>query len=239
MGNPGGGLFAGASMEGFLMTGRPSYEDLEQTIRELEEVVARSKLTDALKASEEHYRQAVENSPNPIFSIDSKGRIATWNSACERVFQHRQDIVGQDIRVLFQAPQGVSSVENMVTRVFEKGGLNDVELSYLCSDDFQILLYQSVRELLTNMVKHSRARTGMVSVSCVDGQLRVAVMDDGVGFDTTQIGTDIDGVGGFGLFSIKERLEAIGGTMNVESTRGGGTCVTLAAPLQNVSPTKT
>jgi signal transduction histidine kinase len=99
------------------------------------------------------------------------------------------------------------------------------------TDDVRVLMYQAVRELLVNMAKHSRARTGKVSVMRDDRQICIEVEDDGIGFDTDKLGARVDETGGFGLFSIKERLGPLGGHMKIESEPSCGTRVTLRVPL--------
>ena len=51
--------------------------------------------TAELQESEQRYRQSVENSPNPIFSVNREGIIQIWNRACENVFQYGQEMIGQ------------------------------------------------------------------------------------------------------------------------------------------------
>ena len=92
------------------------------------------------------------------------------------------------------------------------------------------LLFQSVRELLFNVVKHAGAAAAHVSISADDGKLRIVVADKGAGFDVA--GAYARGSeGGFGLFSIRERIDLLGGRMDIDSAPGMGTRVTLVAPL--------
>ena len=101
------------------------------------------------------------------------------------------------------------------------------------SEDVRVLLFQAARELLVNIAKHSQARTAKVSITREGDQVRVDVEDDGVGFDSAEIGSSMDTTGRFGLFSIRVRLEPLGGHMEVESKLGHGTRVTLLAPLKH------
>ena len=95
----------------------------------------------------------------------------------------------------------------------------------------RIILFRAVRELLTNVTKHAHARRATVSVSRTDEHVRITVEDDGVGFDPQCVHAHEDLEGGFGLFSIRERLDYLGGRMEIRSGSGRGTCVTLTAPL--------
>ncbi len=93
------------------------------------------------------------------------------------------------------------------------------------------LLYRAARELLTNVVKHANAKNVMVSLRQDDHQVRLEMRDDGVGFDTRSLQLLPDRNKGFGLFSIKERLQWHKGDMVVRSAPGKGTHITLLAPL--------
>jgi signal transduction histidine kinase len=100
------------------------------------------------------------------------------------------------------------------------------------SDDVRVLLFQGVRELLANVVKHAKARSVKVSITRNDDQVRIDVEDDGVGFNTTELGSSIEDDNRFGLFSIRERLDSLGGYLQLESKPGHGTRVSLIGPLK-------
>lgn len=88
-------------------------------------------------------------------------------------------------------------------------------------------LFRAVRELLTNVAKHARARHAGVSVRTLNGQFSLEVKDDGNGFETS----NLTALAGFGLFSIAERVSDQGGKMEVISAPGQGTRVIITFPL--------
>jgi len=92
------------------------------------------------------------------------------------------------------------------------------------------LLFQAVRELLCNAVKHAETDRAEVVMSRVDEQIQIEVRDFGRGFDPARLAGRQE-PSGFGLFSIRERLELIGGRMELDSVLGQGTRVILRAPL--------
>ncbi len=98
------------------------------------------------------------------------------------------------------------------------------------SEDQTSLLYQSVRELLFNVLKHAGSKQARVALT-TDGEekLQITVQDDGEGCDPTAVMESTEGK--FGLFSIRERMEALDGWMELESKPGGGTTVTLGVML--------
>ena len=98
--------------------------------------------------------------------------------------------------------------------------------------DVRVLLYEAVRELLFNVVKHAQVKTATVRVQqAPEDQVQVVVEDCGVGFDPPTVTPVGAAGGGFGLFSIRERLELVGGRLEVASAPGQGSRFTLTAPL--------
>jgi len=90
----------------------------------------------------------------------------------------------------------------------------------------QLLAYQAIREALHNAAKHSRASKLEVRLWEDERMLRLSVKDDGTGFDWAAV----DGSRHFGLQIMKERIEAAGGTMFVDSRLGDGTLVAASVP---------
>ncbi len=106
------------------------------------------------------------------------------------------------------------------------------------AEDLRIMLFQAVRELLTNVGKHSRASLARVSARVEGGGLVIEVGDDGVGFDPVKVPARHQGTAGLGLFSIREGLAHLGTRMEILAAPGRGTRVLLHAPLlgQNRTP---
>lgn len=100
------------------------------------------------------------------------------------------------------------------------------------ADDLRVLLFQCVRELLINVVKHARAGLVRVTIKDRGPYVQVRVSDNGVGFDVQAVEATMSQAGGFGLFSIRERLELIGGRLRIQSRRGRGSRLTLTVPLE-------
>jgi PAS domain S-box-containing protein len=98
--------------------------------------------------------------------------------------------------------------------------------------DTTILLFQSIRELLFNAAKHAQVHSASVEITQGDDEVRVHVADEGVGFDPAQQRVAGGASGGFGLFGIRERLELLGGGLEIESAPGKGSRFTLWLPVQ-------
>lgn len=98
------------------------------------------------------------------------------------------------------------------------------------SDEFNALLFDCVRELLLNIVKYAGVKEATVSVREEGNCLRVEIEDEGRGFDVDAAAHEKSS-SGFGLFSIRERLLALGGDISIESNKGKGTHIQLEVPL--------
>ncbi|MFA5192798.1 MAG: PAS domain S-box protein [Verrucomicrobiia bacterium] len=98
-------------------------------------------------------------------------------------------------------------------------------------ENVQALLFAGVRELLLNVAKHAKATRAVIRAQTGDGVIRIAVEDDGVGFDASQV-IRADKTGGFGMFNLRERLTYLGGRFEIHSEPGRGTKVVLIAPLK-------
>jgi PAS domain S-box-containing protein len=93
-------------------------------------------------------------------------------------------------------------------------------------------LFQAVRELLLNAVKHAHVKTASIEVRRKDQRIRIVVADQGVGFNPTQLKTRTDRISGLGLLSIRDRLDLLGGQLEIESAPGAGSRFTLTVPAQ-------
>lgn len=133
----------------------------------------------------------------------------------------------------------VPALEWLARWMREKHGLTvdltTLEAVPLEAEHVRVLLFQSVRELLFNVVKHAQVQTAAVQVSRQEGQIRIVVSEDGVGFDPAKLHAREGSAGGFGLFSIRERLDLLGGRMEVDSAPGRGSRFTLLVPLASAT----
>lgn len=97
--------------------------------------------------------------------------------------------------------------------------------------DAQLVVYRLVQEAITNITKHSRAKQVWISLQARDGQARVSVRDDGVGFDPAHQPRS-----SFGLIGMRYRVAAEGGEFKLSSAPGEGTCVEAMLPEAEAMP---
>ncbi len=127
------------------------------------------------------------------------------------------------------------AVEEML-RHYDSG--SRIDFSFHSEGDFSklgnelaISAYRIVQEALSNVMKHSGATSAQVSLVLADGGdvLHIEVADNGHGFDT---GTASEGIG---IIGMRERVDALGGSIAVHSQPGEGTTVVIALPLSGAS----
>jgi PAS domain S-box-containing protein len=105
-------------------------------------------------------------------------------------------------------------------------------------DDVRVLLFRNVRELLINCIKHANADRVRVGIRRINDSIEVTVEDNGVGFDLTEVKSMAARRSEFGLLSIRESLEELGGRFEIESKPGAGCKATMTAPLKGESRKK-
>ncbi|MDD5712764.1 MAG: PAS domain-containing protein, partial [Smithellaceae bacterium] len=101
-------------------------------------------------------------------------------------------------------------------------------------DDIQLLLFQSVRELLHNIIKHAGTQRAAVHCGTRGGKIVLTVADEGKGFDPASSRQKVEAEdGGFGLFNIRERLRYFGGEMTIDTSPGKGCRIQIVAPFKS------
>ncbi|WP_134213026.1 PAS domain-containing sensor histidine kinase [Pelotomaculum propionicicum] len=130
-----------------------------------------------------------------------------------------------------------AAVEWLAEQLLEKNGLQVFLKNELASaalkEEVRVILFSSVRELFFNIVKHAGAHKVNVSIKNLGMKVRIVVEDDGTGFNARLFGPMPGKPDGYGLFSVKERLEHLGGRMEIISGIGHGTSIVIEAPLKN------
>ncbi len=99
-------------------------------------------------------------------------------------------------------------------------------------ETLNVFAFRALRELILNVVKHANAQTIEINIRHFADRFYLQVVDDGVGFDTGALWPHGSTDCGFGLFSIQERAESLGGHFSIKSTPGTGTHAELILPTK-------
>jgi len=122
-------------------------------------------------------------------------------------------------------------VEDFQQRSNLRVALTDDQADKPLDEASAALVFRAVRELLMNVSKHAGSPSARLALSRQGDQLRVDVEDFGVGFDQA-----VRAGAGFGLFSVRERIQGLGGTVDIRSAPEHGTTVSLRVPLKSDTP---
>jgi two-component system NarL family sensor kinase len=104
---------------------------------------------------------------------------------------------------------------------------SDINNQKRYQEDFEIKIYFIISELLNNVMKHSQATIGKVSLEESDGVLRIQVFDNGKGFNSNQFQI----LEGFGINQIRARINAMKGNLTIDSKLDMGTIISIDVPV--------
>ena len=130
-----------------------------------------------------------------------------------------------------------AALENLADKIQSRHRLvvefRDDRRKKILDENWNILLFRAVQELLINVVKHAHAQKATLTISRKKGYVHIVVADDGIGFNPRKTPPYGDGTaGGFGLLSIRERMHNHGGHFEIRSRPGRGTRGVLMAPMK-------
>jgi len=182
-----------------------------------------SSLVDALKSN---------NLPSDMHvSID---QVQGWLSEAINITRN----LSVDISPSVLQGEGISEALSWLSsRMKEQYGLQlqvevKDELGHL-QDHIRVTLFQAVRELLFNVVKHSGTLEAIVTLEKLDRHGRITITDEGRGFDAKTVLSDPQAT--HGLMILRDRLNLMGGTVEIESVPGNGTRAKIDFPIENLS----
>lgn len=95
----------------------------------------------------------------------------------------------------------------------------------------EVTLFRIAQECLNNVRRHAAARTVLLKIELLKNRANLLIKDDGRGFELAEKG-NFSPLGGYGLISIRERAQLLGGTVQISTAPGRGTAVYVSVPLQ-------
>ena len=97
--------------------------------------------------------------------------------------------------------------------------------------EMEIACFRVVQETLTNVIRHAGAKVVTVKLEVTPEQVRIEVRDDGCGFDPSAALSAVAGRRRLGLAGMRERMDLLGGELEIDSAPGRGTTVVATLPL--------
>jgi PAS domain S-box-containing protein len=173
--------------------------------------------------------------------LQADERAGVVAAQIDELIEMTADAISQSRTIMVELSPPILQKEGLLAalhwwaaQVRERHGLA-VEVSVLSAVEgldrnMEIAAFQAVKELLQNTIKHAHATQADVRIGCSSGQLSIEVADNGVGFDPVAA-QNVD-KGGFGLFSVRERLAYLGGDFRIDSAPGKGTRSSIILPVR-------
>jgi len=185
----------------------------------------------AVVALFKYYEQRRERDPE-----DAGQLLPQLRSMTEEILAGARNIL-QSLRPKTIRSEGL--LASLLKLVDQFGRVNLVETNVNIRGEENVIpaeqkevIFQVLRESLSNVRKHSRARNLWVVLDLSSAPWAMTVRDDGRGFDVRRVAEDPRKVGSYGLVGMRERAELMGGTLEIVSQRLEGTVVTLIGPTE-------
>ncbi|SKC64053.1 sensor histidine kinase [Maledivibacter halophilus] len=103
--------------------------------------------------------------------------------------------------------------------------------SHIKESIIQLTIFRIIQEALNNIKKHAKANIVLIKLDIGMDKIYIKIVDDGIGFDVNEKVNSLDDKNGFGLYSIKERVDLLRGKIDIESKKDKGTKINVSIPL--------
>lgn len=166
---------------------------------------------------------------------DAQEEIGSLKAELSRVVQSLRSISGE-LRPPALAPFGLEKAIRSHAEHFQAQHPDISIHLHLASDGknlserVRLALFRIYQQSLANIANHANAKNVYITFALHEDQIELRIEDDGRGFDVPSRWIDLVRQGHFGLVGSMERAEAIGGKMEIQSTRGQGTTVQVLVP---------
>ena len=215
---------------------------LEQTVTAREE--------ERLHLSRELHDDTAQRLTSLLIGLDALRRKTTQKDHLARIQElvRQADATMSEVRRLAQGLRPALleelgfkvAMEQLSEECMKNGGPKvRIHVTPFCETlpwSYKVALFRVVQEAINNVRKHAKAESVSILVQFDADTLRAVIEDDGVGFDFRSVTDTSLESGGLGLVGMRERLQAIGGRLEVETSPGRGTALSIEVPwLQGVA----
>ena len=171
----------------------------------------------------------------PETAADLRQRMQAASDLTDATIEQMRQL-GRDLRPVALDELGLYAALETLCRTFARrtqlvihfntGGEEPV-----LSGETEIGLYRFVQEALTNVVKHAHAHKVRVSIDANEDEVRLSVGDDGQGFELPSFSSTLGASAGIGLMGMRERIDLLGGKLEIASQPGSGTRLVVTLPV--------
>jgi two-component system sensor histidine kinase DegS len=127
----------------------------------------------------------------------------------------------------------IPAIQKYIRKVIEESRISvnfrGVDLKLRLPSEVETAVYRIIQEALVNVRKHAKATHIKIEIDLVDNQLVVNIDDNGIGFDVEAVDNEGDN---WGLIGMRERANIIGGSLEIKSSVGEGTLISLKVPMK-------
>lgn len=176
-------------------------------------------------------KQRVQLAQKSVKDQAGKHSLAELESLAEQTIENLRRLT-RALRPIYLEDLGLVPALEMLVREISQNNQVLVEFQQTgqerrLSHETELALYRIAQEALSNIVKHSNATRAQLRIDFGETQILMEIIDDGIGFDMPKSPTDFAQNGHFGLLGIRERADLIGARLEVESSIGKGTRLTV------------
>lgn len=218
--------------------------------RSLDEIAQNAKTVATLRERERLARElhdGLAQALATIYAAAGTGKLRCAKDNRDGVDESFDEILGVSRRSYEEVRQSIFGLRTMVSRGLglvpaiteylhefsERSGIPvqlvvEREDATRLSPEVETQLIRIIQEALTNVWRHARARRALIRFARIDGLVEIAVEDDGVGL--AREGGEPDGARHFGLQTMRERAESVGGSLSVTSQPSSGTRIAVRLP---------
>jgi signal transduction histidine kinase len=222
----------------FLRRNRKNREEKEEMKNRFEQTLLKTQL-EIQEQAFAYISQEIHDNIGQVLSLVRLNLNTFDKIISEEKLNHTDSLLGKaikDLRDLSHNLQSnrihnigiIESIRQLLTSLEKTGRF---KTTFNTSDNFHILdnntdviLYRMIQEIINNIIKHAAANTIDVNIDCEDEISTISIRDNGIGFDTTLLQQARSGIG---FQNIVNRAKMINTTVDVKSSPGNGTTITL------------
>lgn len=210
---------------------RAQEEERKRVAREIHDGPAQSMSNVVIKAEicEKLIDKNLEDARNELRNLKTVMRESLQE--VRKIIYNLRPMALDDIGLLPTLERYVISFkeDNKIDVSIKATGVKDDDIDNVIS----LTVFRLVQEALNNILKHSKAHSASILLECANNKLRIHIVDDGIGFDTSSVKISLDTLHGFGLASMRERIELLDGEFEITSGKNIGTRLKILIPLIN------